>query len=145
MSQEHGITVQYTATTCTSSSEPYWLSILFGYKVLIQVTGVVLAFKIRTIQIKDLNDTKETSAIIYITSILLAIVIIVTLTLGDYQNIDGSAYAFGICTSTTLVVAFTFIPKVCAKCQRGPLMLGALHPIHADDWAAQGPKWRQNL
>lgn len=109
---EHGITVQYIATTCTSSSEPYWLSILFGYKVLIQVTGVILAFKIRTVHIKDLNDTKETSAILYITSILLAIVIIVTLTLGDYQDIDGSAYGFGICTSTTLVIGFTFVPKM---------------------------------
>eukprot|EP00731_Ephydatia_muelleri_P028159 Em0019g1032a len=109
---EHGITVQFIATTCTSSSEPYWLSILFGYKVLVQVTGVILAFKIRTVQIKDLNDTKETSAIIYITSLLLAIVIIVTLTLGDYQDIDGSAYGFGICTSTTLVIAFTFVPKM---------------------------------
>lgn len=79
------------------------------------MTGVILAFKIRTVQIKDLNDTKETSAIIYITSLLLAIVIIVTLTLGDYQDIDGSAYGFGICTSTTLVIAFTFVPKVCSK------------------------------
>lgn len=112
--QVHGITVQFMATTCTSSSEPYWLSILFGYKVLIQVTGVILAFRIRTVQIKDLNDTKETAAIIYITSLLLAIVIIVTLTLGDYQDIDGSAYGFGICTSTTLVIAFTFVPKVCS-------------------------------
>ena len=74
--------------------------------------GVVLAFSIRKVKIKGLNDSKEISIILYITSIILVIVIVITLALGDYINVSGSIFSLGISTASTVVLGFIFVPKV---------------------------------
>lgn len=100
---------------CYSATEPYWISVLFGYKLLLQVIGVFLAFNIRKVKIKGLNDSKEVSAILYITTVLIGVVILVTFVFGDYINVDGGTYGLGITTATTVVLTFIFIPKVSSQ------------------------------
>ena len=98
---------------CHSSTEYYWLSVLFAYKFLLQVIGVFLAFRIRKVKIKGLNDSREVSAILYITTVITMAVFLVTFIFGDYINIDGGTYGLGISTATTSVLVLIFIPKVC--------------------------------
>jgi len=88
------------------------LGVIYSYKIVIQLIGVVLAFSIRKVKIKGLNDSKEISIILYITSIILVIVIVITLALGDYINVSGSIFSLGVSTATTVVLGFIFIPKV---------------------------------
>lgn len=97
---------------CYSSSEFYWLGVLFGYKIIIQALGVFLAFKIRKVKIRGLNEYREVSAILYITSAILAAMIVVSFAFGDYIDVDGFIFAFGLCTATTVVLVFTFVSKV---------------------------------
>ena len=98
---------------CYSSSEPIWLGVLFGYKIIVQAIGVYLAFKIRKVKIRGLNESKEVSAILYITSTILAVMIITSFVLGDYIDVDGFIFGIGLCTATTVVLVFTFVTKVC--------------------------------
>ena len=99
---------------CHSPTEPYWLGILFGYKIIIQVLGVFLAFKIRKVKIRGLNESREVSAILYITSTILAVMIVTTFAFGDYIDVDSFIFAVGLCTATTVVLVFTFVTKVSA-------------------------------
>ena len=97
---------------CLSTTEPYWLSILFGYKAIIQAIGLYLAFKIRNIKIRGLNDSREVSITLYISSVILFIVVVVTFVYGDYIDVDGFVYGFGLSTCATVVLSLTFITKV---------------------------------
>ena len=49
------------------------LGVIYSYKIVIQLIGVVLAFSIRKVKIKGLNDSKEISIILYVTMIQLVI------------------------------------------------------------------------
>ena len=97
---------------CLSTTEPYWLSILFGYKAIIQAIGLYLAFKIRNIKIRGLNDSREVSITLYISSVILLVVVVVTFVYGDYIDVDGFVYGVGLSTAATVVLSLTFITKV---------------------------------
>ena len=79
---------------------------------VIQLVAVILAFSIRKVKIKGLNDSKEISAIVYITSIILVLTIVMTLALRDFINVSGTVNAVGYSTAATVVLGFIFIPKV---------------------------------
>lgn len=102
----------FTIKRCYSPNRPYFLGAIYSYKVGLQVIGVLLAFSIRKVKIKGLNDSKEISAIIYITSVLLVVVITITMALGDYVNVNSGVFAVGVSTASTVVLGFLFIPKV---------------------------------
>ena len=87
---------------------------------MIQLIGVVLAFSIRKVKIKGLNDSKEISIILYITSIILVIVIVITLALGDYVNVNGGTFGLGISTASTVV-------DISAKFVLQGIQIGWLH------------------
>ena len=120
---------------CESRYKTLWLVVLFGYKVIIQVIGVFLAFKIRRVkvsfiigwvwlwirrlkrmlflQIKVLNDSKEVAITLYVTSIILAAVILITVVFDEYQNVYSATYSLGIPLSSSVVLGVVYISKVC--------------------------------
>ena len=102
---------------CTAPAEPYWLGLLFGYKIIFQAIGVFLAFKIRKVRIRGLNESREVSAILYITSAILATMIVVTFALGEYVDVEAVVFGVGLCTATTVVLALTFGSKVKLLCE----------------------------
>ena len=110
--QEDGFRVTFTIKMCYSPSRLYFLGSIYSYKVALQVIGVLLAFSIRKVKIKGLNDSREISAIIYITSIILVLVITITMAFGEYVNVSGGVFALGVSTASTVVLGFLFIPKV---------------------------------
>jgi gamma-aminobutyric acid type B receptor len=103
----------YRFDRCFSEYEAIWLSLVIGYKFILQAIGAFLAFNIRKVKIRGLNDSREISAILYITTILTVIVATCNFLFGDYINVDGTVYGVCVCTSTTCVLAFIFVPKVC--------------------------------
>ena len=90
------------------------MGVLFGYKIIFQAIGVFLAFKIRKVKIRGLNESREVSAILYITSAILATMIVVSYAFADYIDVEAAVFGFGICTATTVVLALTFGSKVSA-------------------------------
>ena len=104
--------MNYQVERCYSSKELYFLPFLIGYKLVLQAIGVFLAFNIRKVKIKGLNDSKEISAVLYVTTILIFIVIASTFLFGDYINVDATVYGLTISTATTCVLLFIFVPKV---------------------------------
>ena len=89
-----------------------WLWISFGYKALLQIAGVFMAFHIRKIKIKALNDSKEIAAIIYINNMVLVLLIVTVFLLEEYHNVYAALFGFTVFIQATLFIGILFIPKV---------------------------------
>ena len=106
--EEHYVWVCYG----TTSPKFFWQIFIFAFLAVLQIIGIVLAFQTRKVKIPGLKDSKFVAAIIYISSIILVVLALLTFTLRTYINIGTSIIATGIFSLTTTFLALIFIPKV---------------------------------
>ena len=97
--------------SCHTRGQAILFGILYGYKALLQVTALVLAFRTRKVKVKGLDDSKYIATAIYVTSIVLAVVIISTYTLRDYVNTYPGLVGMGLLVGTTMILALVFVPR----------------------------------
>ena len=71
-----------------------------------------MAFHTRRVKVKALNDSKEIAAIIYINSIILALLVVTEFVLVNYQNIYAAMFGLGLLIAGSLFLGLMFIPKV---------------------------------
>ena len=88
------------------------MGILYGYKMVLQVVALLLAFSIRKVKVKGLDDAKYIAAAIYVTSLVLAMVIVAVYTLSDFINGFAALFCTGILLGNTVVLILVFIPLV---------------------------------
>lgn len=103
---------KYYVYICASMARDIFLGVFYGYKALLQVCGLFLAFATRKVKVKGLDDAKWIAATIYITSIVLAIIILAVYTLNDLSNTHSAVFTGGIFIGTTFIMAFVFVPKM---------------------------------
>ena len=72
----------------------------------------MLAFSIRKVKVKGLNDTKYILAATYVSSLVLAVIIVGTYSLKDRINIFEAMFSTGFFIGTTSILALVFGPKV---------------------------------
>ena len=97
---------------CESKGQVVLYAVLFGYKGLLQVIALILAFRTRKVKVKGLDDSKYIAAAIYISSIVLAVIIVSTYTLMDYVNVYPTVIGSGLLLGTTMILALVFVPRV---------------------------------
>ena len=66
---------------------------------------LVLAFSTRKVKIKGLNDAKYILAAIYVSSIVLAVIIVSTYSLKNLVNIFAAVFCTGFFVGTTVILA----------------------------------------
>ena len=88
------------------------MGILYGYKMLLQIIAILLAFSIRKVKVKGLDDAKYIGAIIYVTSIMLAIIIVATYSLKDVINGFAALFCTEFLVGTTVILVLVFLPLV---------------------------------
>ena len=88
------------------------MTILFAYLVILQLTAFVFAILIRKVAIPVLNESKEISAMIYLTTILVIEMLIFSLLLGQYNDLQEGLLNAHLILATTVVLVFLFVPKV---------------------------------
>ena len=98
--------------TCIGSGTVVWFAISYAYKGLLQLVAMFMAFHIRRVKIKALNDSKEIAVIIYINSITLALLAVVEFALNANHEVYAALLGLGIMVAATLFLALVFIPKV---------------------------------
>ena len=97
-----------------NDSAPFiWLALIYLYLAILQVVGIVLALQTRKVTIKALNDAKVIAALIYVSSILLVILAVVTFALGDYINVNEVLFTGGLLVAAIMFLVLIFVPKVC--------------------------------
>ena len=112
LSQELRVITDYFIYVCDSTIRDKILGILYGYKMVLQVIALVLAFSIRKVKVKGLNDAKYIAAATYVTSIVLAVIIVATYTLKDFVNAFPTLFCTGFLIGTTFILGLVFVPKV---------------------------------
>ena len=99
-----------------------FLGILYGYKMVLQAIALLLAFSIRKVKVKGLDDSKYIGASIYVTSIVLAVIIVATYSLRNYINGFAALFCTGFLLGTTVILMLVFLPLVSINdvwCQNG--------------------------
>ena len=109
-----GVKEEYFIWVCYEASSPnfFWRIFIFTYLAILQIIGMLLAFQTRKVKFKGLNDSKFVATIIYISSIVLIALALVTFALRTYINIRTGVFVAGILTLTTIFLALNFVPKV---------------------------------
>ena len=99
---------------CYEASSPsfFWQLFIFAYLIMLQIVGIVLAFQTRKVKLQGLKDSKFIASIVYISSIILVILALVTFGLRTYINIGTGIFVAGIIVLTTITLGLIFIPKV---------------------------------
>jgi len=100
---------------CQSRGQQALFAVLYSYKGLLQVTALILAFRTRKVKVKGLDDSKYIAASIYISSIVLAVIIVATYTLTDYVDVFPAVEGAGFLLGTTMILVLVFVPKVSEK------------------------------
>ena len=107
-----GIITEYCIYICDSTPRDIFLGILYGYKMALQVVALLLAFSIRKVKVKGLNDAKYVGASIYVSSIVLTVIIVATYTLKDFINGFTVLFCLGFLVGTTVILLLVFVPLV---------------------------------
>ena len=89
----------------------YFSLLLLAVAILLG-SALFMAFKTRKIQIKDLNDAKFITAIVYVTSLSLLIYAIVRFILEKRVNTYPAVAMAVTLISATIVQGLVYIPKV---------------------------------
>ena len=95
---------------CDSVPRDVFLGVLYGYKMILQIIALLLAFFIRKVKVKGLNDAKYIGAATYVTSIVLAVVIVAIYSLKDIINGFAALFSTGFLVGTTVILMLVFIP-----------------------------------
>ena len=98
-----------------TSSRPIsgaWIILTFIYLSLLQLVGVVLAFRTRKIKIKALKDSKYIVAAMYISAIALITIAISTFVVGALPNVIELLFSGSLMVSSTVFLSMVFVPKV---------------------------------
>ena len=107
-----GIINEYFVYICDSLPRDIFLGVLYGYKMGLQIIALFLAFSIRKVKVKGLDDAKYIGAAIYVTSIVLAVIIVATYSLKDIINGFTALFCTGFLVGTTVILMLVFIPLV---------------------------------
>jgi len=80
--------------------------------MLLQIIALVLAFAIRKVKVKGLDDAKYIVVTIYVTSIVLAVTILATYSLKDVINGFAALFCTGFLVGTSVILGLVFVPQV---------------------------------
>ena len=97
---------------CHSKERSITLGILYGYKMLLQIIALIFAFSIRKVKVKGLNDAKFIGLAVYVTSIVTAIIIVITYTLDRFINIFAGIFCTGFFIGATTILGLVMLPPV---------------------------------
>ena len=108
------VSIEFYVLVCYGGSSPsfFWQIFIFVYLAVLQIVGILLAFQTRKVKLQGLRDSKFIAAIIYISSIVLVALALVTFSLRTYINIGTGIFAGGIFILTSIFLSLIFLPKV---------------------------------
>ena len=92
-----------------------WFAVIYIILVLMHIAALVLAFQIKSIKVKVINDSKAVTGIVGITSIVIVVLIIVSFAFTGYQNIGEALFSGSLLIAAYSILVLAFVPKVIVK------------------------------
>ena len=102
--EDLGIREHFFVLVCYESASLsfFWRILIFIYLGILRFLGIVLSFQTRKVKYTGLRDSKYITAIIYVSSIVLAVVALVTFSLRTHINIGSGIIVSGYFILTTI-------------------------------------------
>ncbi|GLV38004.1 metabotropic GABA-B receptor subtype 1 [Carabus blaptoides fortunei] len=97
---------------CESHNNTVWLGVVYGYKGLVLVFGLFLAYETRSLKVKQINDSRYVGMSIYNVVVLCLITAPVTMVIASQQDASFAFVALAIIFCCFLSMALIFVPKV---------------------------------
>ncbi|KAJ4447108.1 hypothetical protein ANN_09108 [Periplaneta americana] len=118
---DRSVVYQPQVEVCRSQYTHGWLGALYGYKGLLLIVGVYMAWETRHVKIPALNDSQYIGMSVYSVVITSGIVVVLANLISERATLAFVTITTLILTSTTATLCLLFLPKLHA-------ILG-----HADD------------
>ncbi|GAB6027475.1 Gamma-aminobutyric acid type B receptor subunit 1 [Chamberlinius hualienensis] len=97
---------------CASQNNNVWLGTMYGYKGLLLIFGIFLAYETRSVTIKQINDSRLVGMSIYNVVVLCMITAPVTMVISSQQDASFAFVSLAIIFCCFLSMALIFMPKV---------------------------------
>lgn len=88
------------------------LGVMYGYKGLVLVFGLFLAYETRSVKVRQINDSRYVGMSIYNVVVLCLITAPITLVIMSQQDASFAFVSLAIVFCCFLSMALIFIPKV---------------------------------
>ena len=95
-----------------SSAQKIFIAVLYGYKGVLQLIALLLAFRTRNINVKGLDDAKYIISTVYITTIGIVVIAMTFYVLRDFLNVYTATVSLTLFLVTTVILGLIFVPKV---------------------------------
>merc|ERR1719282_2068068 len=110
--EDEDVQYQPQIWVCRSDYHNVWLGLTYGYKGLLLILGLFLAYETRSVKVKQINDSRLVGMSIYNVAILCIITAPVTMVIADQQNATFAFVALANVFCCYLSMALVFVPKV---------------------------------
>uniref|UniRef100_A0A336MNE3 CSON001631 protein n=1 Tax=Culicoides sonorensis TaxID=179676 RepID=A0A336MNE3_CULSO len=97
---------------CESRNHSVWLGVMYGFKGLILVFGLFLAYETRSIKVKQINDSRYVGMSIYNVVVLAIITAPVTMVIASQQDASFAFVSLAVIFCCFLSMLLIFVPKV---------------------------------
>ncbi|KAL5012697.1 hypothetical protein ScPMuIL_011248 [Solemya velum] len=109
---EDDIKLQPQLEHCNASNISIWLGVVFGYKGILLLFGIFLAYETRSVKLKQVNDSRFVGMSIYNVVVLCVITAPITLIISNQQDAAFAFVALAIILCSFLSMGLIFGPKI---------------------------------
>ncbi|BES92877.1 receptor [Nesidiocoris tenuis] len=112
LSTDDDVKIRPELEHCESDNNNVWLGLMYGYKGLVLVFGLFLAYETRSIKVKQINDSRYVGMSIYNVVVLCLITAPVTMVIASQQDASFTFVSLALIFCCFLSMALIFVPKV---------------------------------
>ncbi|KAK2921452.1 gamma-aminobutyric acid type B receptor subunit 1 isoform X1 [Channa argus] len=113
------VLIQPLLEHCSSEKMNTWLGVVYGYKGLLLLLGIFLAYETKSISTEKINDHRAVGMAIYNVAVLCMITAPVTLILSSQQDASFAFASLAIVFSVYITLVVLFVPKMRRLITRG--------------------------
>ncbi|XP_076013288.1 gamma-aminobutyric acid type B receptor subunit 1 [Genypterus blacodes] len=124
-----GVLIQPLLEHCSSEKMNTWLGVVYGYKGLLLLLGIFLAYETKSISTEKINDHRAVGMAIYNVAVLCMITAPVTMILSSQQDASFAFASLAIVFSVYITLVVLFVPKMRRLITRGEWQSDAQEPM----------------
>ncbi|CAL8371586.1 unnamed protein product, partial [Boreogadus saida] len=113
------VLIQPLLEHCSSEKMNTWLGVVYGYKGLLLLLGIFLAYETKSISTEKINDHRAVGMAIYNVAVLCMITAPVTMILTSQQDASFAFASLAIVFSVYITLVVLFVPKMRRLITRG--------------------------
>ncbi|XP_061771538.1 gamma-aminobutyric acid type B receptor subunit 1-like isoform X2 [Nerophis ophidion] len=113
------VLIQPLLEHCRSKKMNTWLGVVYGYKGLLLLLGIFLAYETKSVSTEKINDHRAVGMAIYNVAVLCLITAPVTMILSAQQDASFAFAALAIVFSAYITLVVLFVPKMRRLITRG--------------------------